>query len=251
MIFLSPPHTVCDNLLRYLILIVHDRTLGIPILHPCILILTKLKRWTVNRTSSWPKAKAKRDTDWADIKYLIAWLSDKDHKIEFNKYEGKGRGDLLVMVRQVHHELIEEEDEELLVKLEEVMHPVDWEDMSIIVLAPTVEDPTPIVIVTTPSVDVPTPTTNVPTPSMDVPTSPVDAPISTVVVDVPTPTVDVPTPTADVPTSTVENPTPTVDVPTPAVDALTSKVDVPTSTVEVPTTTVDGPTPTPEEGMTG
>lgn len=151
----------------------------IPILHPCILILTKLKRWTMNRTSTRPKTKAKRDTDWADIKYLVAWLSERTYKIEFSKYEGKSRGDLLLMARQVHHELMEEEDEDLIVKLEEVMYPVDWEDMIIIVLAPTVEDltqterdprqtvgvPTPTVVVTTSSVDVPTPTVDDPAPT--------------------------------------------------------------------------------------
>lgn len=119
------------------------QAIEIPILHPSILILTKLKRWTVNRTSTREKTKTKIATDRADIEYLIIWLAEQEWKIEFSKYEGKLRGDLLPMVRQVHQALVDDENEELLAMLEAVMYPVDWQDMSGLVLPPTEEGGVP------------------------------------------------------------------------------------------------------------
>lgn len=94
----------------------------------------------MNRIKTRAKTRAKNDNDWTDIKYLIVWLAEQEWKIEFNKYEGKKREDLLLMVRQVYQALVDDDDEELLTVLEGIMYPVDWQDMCGIVLPLTVEE---------------------------------------------------------------------------------------------------------------
>ncbi|KAI0315293.1 hypothetical protein OF83DRAFT_1034585, partial [Amylostereum chailletii] len=107
----------------------HELELEIIILHPCILILTKLKRWSTQRTSTWPKALRKNLTDRQDIKYLIQWLAEHDLKIEFDSYIGKSKHDLLRMVGLFHDRLLEHEGP-LMETLRLVMYPDDWEAMT-------------------------------------------------------------------------------------------------------------------------
>jgi hypothetical protein len=73
------------------------------------------------------------------MEFLVIWLAEQEWKIELNKYEGKLRGDLLPMVRQLHQALVDDDNAELLAMLEAVMYPVDWQDMTGIVLPPTAE----------------------------------------------------------------------------------------------------------------
>lgn len=74
-------------------------TLAVPILHPSILILTKLQRWRHIHTSTQPKTKVKAASDSNDIEFLIRWMSKERVLIAFDRYEGKSRVDLLKMVR--------------------------------------------------------------------------------------------------------------------------------------------------------
>lgn len=93
----------------------------------------------MNRTSTRQKTKIKTATDRADIEYPIVWLAEHEWKVELNQYEGKLRGELLSMVRQLHQALVDDDNTEVLAMLEAAMYPVDWQDMRGIVLPPTAE----------------------------------------------------------------------------------------------------------------
>lgn len=94
---------------------------ALPILHPSILILTKLKRWCQIHTSTRPKSISKAQSDRRDINYLISWMSDKRMTIDFEGYEGKTKDILLDMVRQLRDVLRLEENTGLMDELRSVV----------------------------------------------------------------------------------------------------------------------------------
>ncbi|PWY66396.1 hypothetical protein BO94DRAFT_528783 [Aspergillus sclerotioniger CBS 115572] len=58
----------------------------LPIVHPSILFLTKVKRWAIYRTSHRPESKRKFKTDAEDIVVLLKWLRDSGMHIDFAGY---------------------------------------------------------------------------------------------------------------------------------------------------------------------
>ncbi|OCH91386.1 hypothetical protein OBBRIDRAFT_792319 [Obba rivulosa] len=99
---------------------------SIRILHPCILILTKFKRWSVSHTSTRPKTIRKVASDRNDINFLIQWLAERQIVIQFQLYQGKSKPELLLMVRRFHDKYMESTD--LMGSLRSIM-PDDWGTM--------------------------------------------------------------------------------------------------------------------------
>ncbi|TDL22819.1 hypothetical protein BD410DRAFT_199766 [Rickenella mellea] len=96
----------------------------IPILHPSILILTKMKRWCLNYESDRPKTVFKNKSDQDDLNFLIHWLEEHQMMIDFDHYQGKTKQELLVHVRQYRNRL--RENTELMESLANVLTPDDW-----------------------------------------------------------------------------------------------------------------------------
>ncbi|KAF8964813.1 hypothetical protein BDZ97DRAFT_865663 [Flammula alnicola] len=107
---------------RYLI---EQESGTIALLHPSILILTKMKRWYHNHESTRPKTVLKNKSDQSDIDFLLYWLAENDMKIDFEKYQGKTRDELLCYVRQYHDKFHDNTD--LVKVLDSVVRPDDWE----------------------------------------------------------------------------------------------------------------------------
>ncbi|PPQ71407.1 hypothetical protein CVT25_012753 [Psilocybe cyanescens] len=95
----------------------HESGQYIKILHPSILILTKMKRWSHYHDSDRPKT--------ADIELLLNWLAASEMFIEFEQYQGKCKPDLLGIVRVFRNKFIA--DVELMDTLQMVIKPDDWE----------------------------------------------------------------------------------------------------------------------------
>lgn len=87
-------------------------------------MLTKMKRWYHNRESTRPKTVAKSHSDKRDLDYLVAWLAEKDMTIEFEKYEGKEKEELLKYVRCYLRMF--SKDEILMADLVMAVKPDDW-----------------------------------------------------------------------------------------------------------------------------
>ncbi|KAF7335986.1 hypothetical protein MSAN_02312300 [Mycena sanguinolenta] len=63
----------------------------IRILHPTILILTKLGRWRNTITSTRPKTRLRAQSDEADLAYIIKWLAQHNLTIAFDLYNANNR----------------------------------------------------------------------------------------------------------------------------------------------------------------
>ncbi|KAJ7222314.1 hypothetical protein GGX14DRAFT_352512, partial [Mycena pura] len=85
-------------------------TLGLPsvagplyavlnVLHPRVLILTKMKRWSQNCNSTHPRTMMKNASDARDLRWLVLWLATNDMTIDFEGYAGKTKEELLQFVR--------------------------------------------------------------------------------------------------------------------------------------------------------
>ena len=99
---------------------------ALPILHPSVLILTKLKRWCRIHTSTRPSTRIKAATDRQDINYLITWMSKRSMTIDFEGYWGKSKGTLLALVRELRDVIRSEDDTELSGALRSVIMDDDW-----------------------------------------------------------------------------------------------------------------------------
>lgn len=102
----------------------NDSNSAIRILHPSVLILTKLKRWSHNYESTRPKTVLKNKSDQKDISYLLNWLANKEMTIAFEDYKGKTKDELLVYVRNYRDKF--RDDVELIEVLKSVMKPDEW-----------------------------------------------------------------------------------------------------------------------------
>ncbi|KAG7443049.1 uncharacterized protein BT62DRAFT_1009651 [Guyanagaster necrorhizus] len=100
---------------------------SLPILHPTILILTKLQRWCQIYKSLRPKTLKKALTDSFDIDYLIGWLSRNGMLIAFDDYEAKNtpKEKLVRYVRTYWEHKDTEEEKEVMAQLEEVLNDAD------------------------------------------------------------------------------------------------------------------------------
>jgi len=97
---------------------------AVPVLHPSILILTKLKRWATTAESTRPKTKEKNPTDAADIEWMILWLANNDLKIRFEQYAGKTKEGLLPLIRKYRDKFAGKDN--LMVALKAVLGD-DWD----------------------------------------------------------------------------------------------------------------------------
>ncbi|KDQ11380.1 hypothetical protein BOTBODRAFT_35458 [Botryobasidium botryosum FD-172 SS1] len=95
------------------------------LLHPGVLILTKMKRWWVNRDSTRPKTVAKRLSDQRDLRYLVRWLTDNGMTIEFEQYQGKSKEELMQYVRTLRD--VFSEDTDFVQTLRQAVKPADWD----------------------------------------------------------------------------------------------------------------------------
>ncbi|KAH9846222.1 hypothetical protein C2E23DRAFT_872468 [Lenzites betulinus] len=98
----------------------------IKILHPTILIFTKLKRWSLGYTSTRPQTLRKVASDRSDIQYLVKWLVDQQLQLDFGGYHGKNKPELLVMLRKYRDKY--SDDTEHMELLRSIM-PDDWDDL--------------------------------------------------------------------------------------------------------------------------
>jgi hypothetical protein len=98
---------------------------AIPILHPSILILTKLKRWTQIYQSTRPRTKSKALSDRTDIDFLIDCMSREGIRIDFEAYEGKPKAVLLDLIREFH-EVLRKEDNGRIDALKSIVNEDDW-----------------------------------------------------------------------------------------------------------------------------
>ncbi|KAK0449195.1 hypothetical protein EV421DRAFT_1397069 [Armillaria borealis] len=101
--------------------------LTLPILHPSILIFSKLQRWCLSLESTRPKTLRKAMTDSQDIDYLIGWLIRNGMLIAFDDYEAKKvpKEKLLRNVRMYRERKESEEDRVIVTQLEEVINEAD------------------------------------------------------------------------------------------------------------------------------
>ncbi|KAI1469008.1 uncharacterized protein F4812DRAFT_458531 [Daldinia caldariorum] len=76
----------------------------IPILHPAVLILTKMKRAAQLIASTRPLPRAKFHADCSDITYLLNWLAQRDATIDFVGYKSATVDRLYkAVIDLVHH----------------------------------------------------------------------------------------------------------------------------------------------------
>ncbi|KAI0089716.1 hypothetical protein BDY19DRAFT_992689 [Irpex rosettiformis] len=101
----------------------------IPILHPTILILTKLKRWSTTHPSTRPQTITKTRIDKNDITFMLTYLFSHSLHIEFTKYAGKSREELVRMVKGFYDKLVEGGEDGTVRTLKGVMYNEDWEMM--------------------------------------------------------------------------------------------------------------------------
>ena len=94
------------------------------LLHPGVLILTKMKRWLTTCESTRPKTLAKNRSDARDLRWLVDWLVGNEMTIDFDNYEGKSKGELMGYVR-IYREKFRE-DEDFMVLLKKAIKPEDW-----------------------------------------------------------------------------------------------------------------------------
>ncbi|KAJ7475964.1 hypothetical protein FB451DRAFT_1366594 [Mycena latifolia] len=73
--------------------------IALKLLHPTVLILTKMKRWAVNYNSTRPKTVLKTESDESDLHWLVHWLAANGLTIDFDNYAGKTKEELLRIVR--------------------------------------------------------------------------------------------------------------------------------------------------------
>jgi len=102
----------------------HESGMPIEILHPGVLLLTKMKRWYHHRDSTHPKSVAKRNSDKRDLDFMVTWLADNKMTIEFDKYQGKPRDELLRFVQYYWEQI--KDDKDLVEDLQKAMKPEDW-----------------------------------------------------------------------------------------------------------------------------
>ncbi|WEW61207.1 hypothetical protein PRK78_006697 [Emydomyces testavorans] len=67
----------------------------VPLIHPAVLVLTKIKRWMYIAESTRPASIKKAINDEHDIEALLKWLQERNVKIEFSWYPEKPKGELL------------------------------------------------------------------------------------------------------------------------------------------------------------
>ncbi|KAI4153000.1 MAG: hypothetical protein L6R39_001694 [Caloplaca ligustica] len=76
---------------------------SVSILHPGVLIITKVKRWVHIAESTRPQSMLKADSDLNDIQFLLKWLNSHDQKVDFDSYAAiKPKDQLLPAFRTLY-----------------------------------------------------------------------------------------------------------------------------------------------------
>ncbi|KAF8530432.1 hypothetical protein BU17DRAFT_35854, partial [Hysterangium stoloniferum] len=102
----------------------HDNGSIIDILHPGVLLLTKMKRWYHNLESTFPRTMMKTKLDKQDLDYLINWLAKNEMTVELEAYQGKTPDELMPYVRCYWDTI--RDDEALVECLRKAMKTKDW-----------------------------------------------------------------------------------------------------------------------------
>ncbi|KAJ7063672.1 hypothetical protein C8F01DRAFT_984949, partial [Mycena amicta] len=95
------------------------------LLHPGVLILTKMNRWAQNCDSTRPQTVKKNLSDAQDLRWLVHWLADREMTINFDGYAGKPKEELLRFVRLFRAKFAE--DAHFCDTLSRVLTPNDWD----------------------------------------------------------------------------------------------------------------------------
>ncbi|KAJ6454593.1 hypothetical protein C8R45DRAFT_1082665 [Mycena sanguinolenta] len=101
----------------------------IRILHPKILILTKLGRWRNTVISTRPKTRLRAQSDEEDLVYMIEWLAERDFTIAFDLYKAntRPRASLVKDVRMFWDKRISDCDDVTIGFLKRALAPPDRE----------------------------------------------------------------------------------------------------------------------------
>lgn len=67
----------------------------VPILHPRLLVITKVKRWRFIADSARPQSQQRAAADRHDIGALLRWLEQHGETIDFHEYGVKPRDELI------------------------------------------------------------------------------------------------------------------------------------------------------------
>lgn len=102
---------------------------GLCILHPSILVFTKLSPWSQFSLSTHPKSMRKSLIDRADIIFMFAYLKVNSLKIEFEKYTGKPKPVLFRLLVTFYTRLVEDDETGVLNNLKAAMYPESWDAM--------------------------------------------------------------------------------------------------------------------------
>ncbi|PNP84047.1 hypothetical protein FNYG_02735 [Fusarium nygamai] len=98
---------------------------AIPILHPGVLILTKMKRSCQYIGSTRPQSMVKFNSDVRDIVYLLHWLQDHGKKIDFISYDAASPERLYDAVRKMRDHWVSKGEETTVQMLDGVLEESD------------------------------------------------------------------------------------------------------------------------------
>ncbi|KAF5601785.1 hypothetical protein FPANT_1649 [Fusarium pseudoanthophilum] len=98
---------------------------SIPILHPSVLILTKMKRAHHYIGSTRPQSMNKLRSDTFDILHLLHWLQDHDKKIDFINYDSAAPERLYDAVRNMRAHWVSKGEETTVQLLDDVLEEND------------------------------------------------------------------------------------------------------------------------------
>ncbi|CAI7608857.1 hypothetical protein PCG10_008882 [Penicillium crustosum] len=79
-----------------------DTNTTIPIVHPSVLILTKIKRWYSVAESTRPQSIRKARGDFEDMRAILHWLAKNNLRIDFTAYPEKPKEELLPCFRKFY-----------------------------------------------------------------------------------------------------------------------------------------------------
>ncbi|KAI1074772.1 hypothetical protein F5B20DRAFT_595816 [Whalleya microplaca] len=102
---------------------------GIPILHPAVLILTKMKRCAQLVTSTRPQSVYKFENDLSDIEFLLNWLAQRNEKIDFVGYNSTTVDRLYKAVEDIADYWRQAGEQDLVDLLDSVLKPSDREQI--------------------------------------------------------------------------------------------------------------------------
>ncbi|KAE8390317.1 hypothetical protein BDV23DRAFT_183610 [Aspergillus alliaceus] len=99
--------------------------LNVPVVHQRVLILTKVKRWAMIRTSRNPRTEKKRETDEIDAVELLRWLLKHKMKIDFDEYTERPKALTISNVQAFYH--LAERGAQVRLLLEKALEQKDFE----------------------------------------------------------------------------------------------------------------------------